>query len=133
MRLGILLRVAPRLSVDYEVAVALLVQRDVLGLVVGDFGKAHPGEQLAQQGRVRSGIFDELEAVGAHRIVEAEDRLFGGLSSHQRSPLCRNCSSRRSISRRETSQSPRPAYAGVGAIAGADEGSGARRGSGYRS
>src|SRR5947208_3529668 len=46
---GISLSIASRLGVDDEVAVALLVQSDVLALVPGDLGKAHFGEQGTQQ------------------------------------------------------------------------------------
>src|SRR5206468_12304289 len=53
-----------------------LVQRDVLGLVVRDLGKAHLREQRAQQLDVGRGIFDEFEPVGAHRVIEPEDALF---------------------------------------------------------
>ena len=45
MRIGILLGIAARLGVDDEIAVALLVQSNVLGLVPGDLGEAHPSEQ----------------------------------------------------------------------------------------
>ena len=72
MILGILLGVAARLGIDDEVAVGLLVQGDVLALVPRDLGEAHLGEQRAQQLDVGRGIFDELEAVGAHRVVEPE-------------------------------------------------------------
>ena len=68
---GIFLGVAAGLGIDDEVAVALLVQGDVLALVPGDLGEAHLGEQRAQQLDIRRGIFDELEAVGAHRVGEA--------------------------------------------------------------
>ena len=69
--LGIFLGIAAGLGIDDEIAVALLVQGDVLALVPGDLGKAHLGEQRAQQLDVGRGIFDELEAVGAHRVFEA--------------------------------------------------------------
>ena len=48
------------------------MEGDVLALVPGDLGEAHLGEQDAQQLDVGRGIFDELEAVGAHRIFEAQ-------------------------------------------------------------
>ena len=73
---GILLGVGTRLGVDDEVAVGLLVERDVLALVPRDLGEAHLREQRAQELDVRRGIFDELEAVGAHRVFEPEDGLF---------------------------------------------------------
>ena len=52
------------------------MEGDVLALVAGDLGKAHLGEQRAQQLGVGRGIFDELEAVGAHRIFEAQRASF---------------------------------------------------------
>ena len=75
MGLRIFLGVAAGLGIDDEVAVGLLVQRDVLALVPGDLGEAHLREQRAQKLDVGRGIFDELEAVGAHRVFEAEDGL----------------------------------------------------------
>ena len=81
--LGIFLGVGAGLGIDDEVAIRLLVERDVFALVPGDFGKAHFREQRAQQLDVGRGIFDELEAVGAHRIVEAENAgLVGDLRGH---------------------------------------------------
>ena len=47
----------------------LAVDRDRLGLVPGDRDKAHQLEQGVQLSRIGMGVFDELEAVGAHRIV----------------------------------------------------------------
>src|SRR5438067_9384182 len=41
VRPGIFFRVAPRFGIDDEVAVALLVQCDVLGLVMGNLREAH--------------------------------------------------------------------------------------------
>ena len=91
--LGIFLGVAAGLGIDDEVAVALLVERDVLALVPRDLGEAHLREQDAQQLDIGRGIFDELEAVGAHRVLEAEDAgLLGDLRGHANSPLRPNCS-----------------------------------------
>ena len=42
MRLGIFLGIGAGLGIDDEVAVGLLVQRDVLALVPSDLGKTHP-------------------------------------------------------------------------------------------
>ena len=56
------------LGVDDEVHVALAVERDVLGAVLGDPHEAHALEQRAERRRIGRGVFDELEAVGAHRI-----------------------------------------------------------------
>ena len=72
---GIFLGVAAGFGVDDEVAVGLLVESDVLALVAGDLGEAHLREQRAQQLDIRSGIFDELEAVGAHRVGKTRDGL----------------------------------------------------------
>ena len=66
------------LGVDDEIDVALAVEGDVLALVPGDRGEAHLGEQRAQQLGIGRGIFDELEAVGAHRILEAQRAELGG-------------------------------------------------------
>src|SRR5204862_7395067 len=60
------------LGVDDEIDIALPMQRDILALVPGDCGEAHLCEQAAQLFRVRGCIFDELEAVGTHRILEAQ-------------------------------------------------------------
>ena len=46
------------------------VQRDVLGAMAGHHREAHALEQRAQQDRIGRGVLDELEAVGAHRVVE---------------------------------------------------------------
>ena len=45
------------------------MQRDVLRAMARHHGKAEPLEQRAQQFRIRRRVFDELEPVGAHRIV----------------------------------------------------------------
>ena len=58
------------LGIDDEIDVALLVQRDVLAAMAGHHREAHALEQRAQQDRIGRGVLDELEAVGAHRIVE---------------------------------------------------------------
>ena len=63
------LREGIRLRVDDEVDLALAVQRHVLGAVPRDHRKAQPLEQRAQQLRIGRGVLDELEAVGAHRVV----------------------------------------------------------------
>jgi hypothetical protein len=56
-------------GVDDEVDLALPVQQHVLVAVAGDGHEAHALEQRAHRGRVRRGVLDELEAVGAHRVV----------------------------------------------------------------
>ncbi len=59
-------------AVEHDVDVVLLEQPDLLGAVLGGFGKAHLGEQRAQlfdAFGIRRGEFDELEAVGADGVV----------------------------------------------------------------
>ena len=58
------------LGIDDEIDVALAVQRHVLAAVARADGKSHAREQRSQELRVRRRVFHELEAVGAHRIVE---------------------------------------------------------------
>ena len=60
------------LGVEHVVDVALPVDRDVLGLVLGDRPVAHSREQARELLRLRVGEFDELEAVGPDRIVGAD-------------------------------------------------------------
>ena len=81
--LGILLGVAAGLGIDDEVAVALLVQGDVLALVPGDLGEAHFGEQRAQQLDVGRGIFDESKPSVPIGLANPVDALFvGDLRGH---------------------------------------------------
>ena len=63
------LREGIRFRVDDEVHAALPVQRHVLVTMPGDGDEPHAGEQAAQRGRVGCRVFDELEAVGSHRVV----------------------------------------------------------------
>jgi hypothetical protein len=92
MRGRILLGIASGLGIDDEVDLPLAVEGDVLALVPRDRGKAHLREQLAQQRRVGRGIFDELEPVGPHRIVEPEDALLPGkLGGHFRDAPSLRC------------------------------------------
>ncbi len=59
-------------AVEHDVDVVLLKQPDLLGAVLGGFGKAHLGEQRTQLFDalgIRRGEFDELEAVGADGVV----------------------------------------------------------------
>jgi len=65
---GKALRKAVRLGIDDEVHVALAVERDVLGAVPGHLHEAHALEQDAKGCRIGGGVFDELEAVGSHRV-----------------------------------------------------------------
>jgi len=58
-----------RLGVDDEVDLALTMQRDVLGTVARHCRESEPLEQRAQQLRIRSGVLDEFESVGSHRVV----------------------------------------------------------------
>ena len=46
---------------------------------------------IAELQRIGRGVLDELEAVGAHRVFEAERRFVGDLRSHLLSPLRANC------------------------------------------
>ena len=48
MRPGVILGIGAGLGIDDEIAIALLVKRDVLAFVAGDLGKAHAGKQRAQ-------------------------------------------------------------------------------------
>ena len=60
--------------VDEVVDVALAVDRDLPGAVTRDRGIAHQLEQRVQRPRVGMRVFDELETIGTHRIVGADDR-----------------------------------------------------------
>ena len=60
------------LLVDEIIDVALAIDRDLLGLVAGNRRISHQFEQRVQLLRLGVGIFDELEPVGAHRIVGAD-------------------------------------------------------------
>ena len=60
------------LLVDEIIDIALAVDGDLPGLVARDRRIAHQLEQRVQLFRLRVGVFDELEAVGAHRIVGAD-------------------------------------------------------------
>ena len=61
-----------RLGIDDEIDVALRMQRDVLAAMLGDHRETEPLEQAAQQLGIGRGVFDELEAVGAHRIGDMD-------------------------------------------------------------
>jgi hypothetical protein len=63
------LRERGRLGVDDEVDLALAVEQHVLRPVLGDGGEAHLLEQPAERRGIGRGVFDELEAVGAERVV----------------------------------------------------------------
>ena len=64
--------VATGLFIDEIVDVALAVDGDLLALVAGNRRKAHQLEQRVQLFGLGMRIFDELETVGAHRIVGAD-------------------------------------------------------------
>ncbi|MHC2227440.1 hypothetical protein ACVL91_005637 [Bradyrhizobium elkanii] len=64
--------VTTRLLIDEIVDVALAIDRDGLGAVAGDCDEAHQLEQGVQLAGIRMGIFDEFEAVGAHRVLSAD-------------------------------------------------------------
>jgi hypothetical protein len=59
---------AVRLAVHDEVHLPLAVQEHVLRAMARDRRKPHLLEKGTQQLRVRGGVLDELEAVGAHRV-----------------------------------------------------------------
>jgi hypothetical protein len=61
---------AVRLGIDDEVDIALPVQRDVLAAMPRRDREAEPLEQRAQQLRIRRGVLDELEAVGADGVFD---------------------------------------------------------------
>ena len=63
------LREAVGLGVDDEVDAALAVEQHVLVAVSGDGLEAHALEQRAHGHGVGCGVLDELEAVGAHRVI----------------------------------------------------------------
>jgi hypothetical protein len=62
------------LLVDQIIDVALAIDRDLPGAVARDRQIAHQLEQRVQLFRSGMRVFDELEAVGAHRIVGADSR-----------------------------------------------------------
>jgi hypothetical protein len=64
--------VAARLLIDQIIDVALAIDRDLLGLVAGDRRIAHQPEKRMQLFGLGMRVLDELEAVGAHRIVGAD-------------------------------------------------------------
>jgi hypothetical protein len=66
--------VGARFFVDEIIDIALAIDGDLFGLVAGDRRIAHQLEQRVQFFGPRVGVFDELEAVGAHRIVGADGR-----------------------------------------------------------
>ena len=61
------------LGVDDEVDATLAVQGHVLVAVLGHGGEAHGLEQPAQCGWIGGRKFDELESVGAHRVVPGSE------------------------------------------------------------
>ena len=63
------LREASGLGVDDEVDLSLAIEEHILGAVLRDRREAHLLEQPAERGRVRRRVLDELEAVGAERVV----------------------------------------------------------------
>src|SRR5229473_1615992 len=75
------------LGIDDEVDVALAVERDILGAVLRDLHEAHVLEQRAERRWIGCCVFDELEAVGAHRIDFVDLGDFGTLDAgHMRPP-----------------------------------------------
>lgn len=57
------------LLVNEVIDVTLAIDRDLPGLVPRDWRVAHQLEQRMQLAGIGVGIFDEFEAVGAHRVV----------------------------------------------------------------
>jgi len=68
-------RECARLGIEDVIDVALAIDRDGLGLVSGHGRIAHALEQRCQFARPRMGKLDELETVGAGRVLPAD---FGG-------------------------------------------------------
>jgi hypothetical protein len=61
-----------RAAIEHDVDIVLLEQPHRFRAVLGSFGKAHGGEQFTQllnASRRRRGVLNELEAVGANRVV----------------------------------------------------------------
>ena len=76
------------LLVDEIIDVALAIDRDLLGPVPRDRHIAHQPEQRVQFFGPRMRVFDELEAVGAHRVVGGDGggRRVVRKRTHGRSP-----------------------------------------------
>ncbi len=72
MRGDKIVAVGAGLLVDEIIDVALAIDRDLFGLVARDRRKTHQLEQRVQLFGPRMRIFDELETVGAHRVVGAD-------------------------------------------------------------
>ena len=64
--------VAAGFLVDEVVDIALAIERDLLAPVPRHRRIAHQSEQRVQRLPIGMRIFDELEPVGAHRIVGAD-------------------------------------------------------------
>jgi hypothetical protein len=75
-------RLTPRLHVQYEIDIALLVPQHVLGPVPRHGGEPHGFEDLRQRLGIRAGELDELEPVGTERI-------FVEIVRHERSSATR--------------------------------------------
>jgi hypothetical protein len=61
------------------------MERDILPPVPCDHRESHLREQVAKQLGIGGGIFDEFEAIGAHRILKAQRAelgCIGGGGSH---------------------------------------------------
>jgi hypothetical protein len=63
-----------RRFIDEVIDVALAIDRDVPGPVARHRHITHQPEQRLQLFRSRMRVFDKLKALGAHRIVGADDR-----------------------------------------------------------
>jgi hypothetical protein len=62
------------LLVDQIIDIALAIDRDLFGAVAGDRHVTHQLEQRVQRFRIGVRVFDEFEAVGAHRIIGGDRR-----------------------------------------------------------
>src|SRR4030095_11644000 len=63
------LRETPRLGVDNKIDAALPIQKHVLRAVLRDRRESHLAEESPESCRIGGCVFDELEAVGAERVV----------------------------------------------------------------
>jgi hypothetical protein len=76
------LREAVGLGVDDEIDVSLAMEGDILAAMAGDPLETHLFEKGPQFLGLGRGIFDELEAIGAHWVFEPEDGFFSNGRCH---------------------------------------------------
>jgi hypothetical protein len=86
MLAGELLREAVGLCVDDVIHIALAVERDILGAVLGDRREPHQAEGPVKFRRIRMREFHEFETVGPHRVGGCDGgwRSVEGEGSHGR-------------------------------------------------